>query len=125
MLSGRPEQDAPPSFGWDRGRVDGDARPGHDSDARSLNVAVIGLPRVSNYDDLDPFRRAGCRIRVVNSPHELSDARIVFIPGSKSTIADLRWMKSRGLDSRCRSSEPRYDSGGHLRWLPDTGAATR
>jgi len=64
----------------------------------AINVAVIGLPRVSNHDDLDPFRRAGCRIRVVTSPHELFTAHIIIIPGSKSTIADLRWMKSRALD---------------------------
>jgi adenosylcobyric acid synthase len=64
-----------------------------------LEVAVIGLPRVSNHDDLDPFRRAGCRVRVVTNPHELPSAHVVIIPGSKSTIADLRWMKSRGLDT--------------------------
>ena len=69
------------------------------SDARSITIAVIGLPRVSNHDDLDPFRRAGCRIRVVTNPNELTSAHIVIIPGSKSTIADLRWMKSRGLDT--------------------------
>jgi len=63
-----------------------------------INIAVIALPRVSNHDDLDPFRRAGCRIRIVTNPHELATAHIVIIPGSKSTIADLRWMKSRGLD---------------------------
>jgi adenosylcobyric acid synthase len=63
-----------------------------------INIAVIALPRVSNHDDLDPFRRAGCRIRVVTNPAELAPAHII-IPGSKSTIADLRWMKSRGLDT--------------------------
>ena len=63
-----------------------------------INIAVIALPRVSNHDDLDPFRRAGCRIRVVTNPAELATAHIIIIPGSKSTIADLRWMKSRGLD---------------------------
>jgi len=63
-----------------------------------INIAVIALPRVSNHDDLDPFRRAGCRIRIVTKPSELADAQIIIIPGSKSTIADLRWMKSRNLD---------------------------
>jgi adenosylcobyric acid synthase len=74
----------------------GDYDPPINSDA--LDVAVLGLPRVSNHDDLDPFRRAGCRIRIVTNPQELATAHIVIIPGSKSTIADLRWMKSRGLD---------------------------
>ncbi len=69
------------------------------SGSAALQVSVIGLPRVSNHDDLDPFRRAGCRVRIVTNPHELIPAHIIIIPGSKSTIADLRWMKSRGLDS--------------------------
>ncbi|MCH8230668.1 MAG: cobyric acid synthase, partial [Chloroflexi bacterium] len=51
-----------------------------------ITINVIGLPRISNHDDLDPFRRAGCRIRVVTTPQELSGAHIVIIPGSKSTI---------------------------------------
>lgn len=67
------------------------------SRTQPINIAVIALPRVSNHDDLDPFRRAGCRIRIVTKPSELNDAHIIIIPGSKSTIADLRWMKSRNL----------------------------
>ncbi len=63
-----------------------------------INIAVIALPRISNHDDLDPFRRAGCRVKIVTTPNELTTANIIIIPGSKSTIADLRWMKSRGLD---------------------------
>ncbi|MCH8115175.1 MAG: cobyric acid synthase [Chloroflexi bacterium] len=95
----------PPSPGVPRGAAPRDqvrlARP--EPNARPatndvIEVAVIGLPRISNHDDLDPFRRAGCRIRVVTTPQELSGAHIVIIPGSKSTIADLRWMKSRNLD---------------------------
>jgi adenosylcobyric acid synthase len=64
-----------------------------------ITMAVIALPRVSNHDDLDPFRRAGCRVRIVTNPQELADAHVIIIPGSKSTIADLRWMKSRKLDT--------------------------
>jgi cobyric acid synthase len=78
----RPEQNADPA----------------NTPTQPLTIAVIALPRVSNHDDLDPFRRAGCRIRVVTNPAELATAHIIIIPGSKSTIADLRWMKSRGLD---------------------------
>ena len=65
----------------------------------AITIAVLGLPRVSNHDDLDPFRRAGCRVRIVTSPSELAGAHVIIIPGSKSTIADLRWIKSRGLDT--------------------------
>ncbi len=64
----------------------------------TLTIAVISLPRVSNHDDLDPFRRAGCRVRVVDQSAQLGDSHIIIIPGSKSSISDLQWMKSRGLD---------------------------
>ncbi len=64
-----------------------------------MQVAVIRLPRISNLDDFDPFVRAGTSLRFVREPSELDGAHIVIIPGTKHTIADLRWMKSRGLDS--------------------------
>jgi adenosylcobyric acid synthase len=73
-------------------------RPELNATPGAITIGVVGLPRVSNHDDLDPFRRAGCRIRIVTSPSELETAHIIIIPGSKSTIADLRWMKSRKLD---------------------------
>ncbi len=64
----------------------------------SLSVAVIRLPRISNFDDFDPLARAGLGIRYARDPAELAEAHIVIIPGTKHTVADLRWMKSRGLD---------------------------
>ena len=64
-----------------------------------MTAAVIRLPRISNFDDFDPLARAGLGVRFVREPSELSGAHIVIIPGTKHTIADLRWMKSRGLDS--------------------------
>jgi adenosylcobyric acid synthase len=72
-----------------------------------LFAAVIRLPRISNFDDFDPLIRAGVRVRYVTSPSELREAHIVIIPGTKNTIADLRWMKSRGLDSAVVEAEKR------------------
>ncbi len=63
-----------------------------------MTAAVIRLPRISNFDDFDPLARAGVSLRFVRDPAEVRDAHIVIIPGTKHTIADLRWMKSRGLD---------------------------
>jgi len=74
------------------------------SNPTTLTIAVISLPRVSNHDDLDPFRRAGCRVRVVDSPSQLTTTHVIIIPGSKSTISDLLWMKSRGLDTAIKSA---------------------
>ncbi len=64
----------------------------------SITVAILRLPRISNFDDFDPLARAGVNIRFARDAVELADAHIVIIPGTKHTIADLRWMKSRGLD---------------------------
>ena len=60
---------------------------------------MVKLPRVSNFDDFDPLARTrGVRVRYVTAPDELDGAHLVILPGTKSTIGDLRWMRSRGLD---------------------------
>lgn len=64
----------------------------------SIVVAVLRLPRISNFDDFDPLARAGVSVRFVRDAAELNEAHLVIIPGTKHTVADLRWMKSRGLD---------------------------
>ncbi len=99
VTSVTPGADASPSLlreGPREGRLQ--RRPSRPTTPGAITIGVVGLPRVSNHDDLDPFRRAGCRIRIATKPSELASAQIIIIPGSKSTIADLRWMKSRGLD---------------------------
>lgn len=73
----------------------------------SIIVAVIRLPRISNFDDFDPLARAGLSVRFARDAAEISDAHIVVIPGTKHTIADLRWMKSRGLDQAVISAAGR------------------
>jgi adenosylcobyric acid synthase len=63
-----------------------------------VHIAVIRLPRISNYDDFLPLEHEnGVAVRFVDVPGELACADLVIIPGSKSTIADLEWMKQNGL----------------------------
>lgn len=57
-------------------------------------VAVARLPRVSNLDEFAPL---GELVRWVTRPEELDGARAVILPGSKSTAADLGWLRSSGL----------------------------
>ena len=57
-------------------------------------VALPRLPRVSN---LDEFAGLGERARWVSTPDELRGARAVILPGSKSTVADLAWLRATGL----------------------------
>lgn len=64
----------------------------------SFEIAVIRLPHISNYDDFDALTlEENIRIRFVQSVHELGDPQAIIIPGSKTTMPDLIWLKSTGL----------------------------
>lgn len=67
-------------------------------------IAVIRLPRISNFDDFDPLAaEPGVSLRYVDSAAELSrDIAAVILPGTKSTIADLEWLHTRGLADAIR-----------------------
>jgi adenosylcobyric acid synthase len=64
-----------------------------------LRVAVLRPPRISNGTDVDALAaEPGVAVRYVTEPSRLADADLVVLPGSKATVADLAWMRSRGLD---------------------------
>ncbi|MFI6815869.1 cobyric acid synthase [Nonomuraea sp. NPDC050328] len=64
-----------------------------------LRVAVVRLPRMSNFTDLDALAgEPGVVVRFVTSPAELEDADLVVLPGSRATVSDLAWLRARGLD---------------------------
>ena len=62
-----------------------------------VDVAIIRLPHISNYDDFDPLEELGCTVRYVTSAHELDDPDLIILPGTKSTIADLIYLQHQGL----------------------------
>ncbi len=63
-----------------------------------LEIAVIQFPKLSNYDDLDPFRNEkGVQVRFIRNLQELGNPAAVILPGSKTTMSDLKWMKENGL----------------------------
>jgi adenosylcobyric acid synthase len=62
-----------------------------------LKIAVIHLPRVSNYDDFDPLAEQGCNISYVKTVEELGSPDLIILPGTKSTTADLTYLQERGL----------------------------
>jgi adenosylcobyric acid synthase len=73
-----------------------DERPDKNSGA-DLDIAVIHLPYTSNYDDFDPFEDRGCRVRYVSEADELGSPDLIIVPGTKTTIADLKFLRQRGL----------------------------
>ena len=63
----------------------------------NIDIAVIRLPHLSNYDDFDPLEREGCSVRYITHLGQLGNPELIIIPGSKSTIADLRFLRDTGL----------------------------
>jgi adenosylcobyric acid synthase len=63
----------------------------------NLDIAVIRLPHISNYDDFDPLEREGCEVRYITHSRQLGNPELIVIPGSKSTIADLQFLRDTGL----------------------------
>ncbi|MBQ9503466.1 MAG: cobyric acid synthase, partial [Lachnospiraceae bacterium] len=64
-----------------------------------IDIAVIRLPRISNFTDFDIFESIKeVNLRYVSSVKELGEPDMVILPGSKNTMGDLKWLKSRGLD---------------------------
>ena len=61
---------------------------------------MLVLPRISNFDDLDPLElEAGLRLVLVRQGEPLpGDADLVILPGSKATIADLQALRAEGWD---------------------------
>ena len=67
---------------------------------RLLDVAVLRLPRISNFTDFSPFERyENVSLRYVEKPADLQDPDLILIPGTKSTIADLKWLRQNGLEA--------------------------
>lgn len=61
-----------------------------------LDIAVIRLPHVSNYDDFDPFEK-NCRVRYITQRFEMGNPHLIILPGTKSTVSDLEYLRHSGL----------------------------
>lgn len=67
---------------------------------RDIDLAVIRLPKISNFTDFGPFERYdNVSLRYVGSLRELGDPDMILLPGTKSTIADLLWLRQSGLEA--------------------------
>ncbi len=67
----------------------------------AVDVAVIALPHLANFDDFDPLRhRRGVRVRFVREASRFGDPDLVVLPGTKATVDDLRWLHRVDLAGR-------------------------
>jgi adenosylcobyric acid synthase len=64
---------------------------------QTINIAVIGLPHMANYTDFAALEReAKVALRYPSKAEDLSGVDAVILPGTKSTLADLAWLRSEG-----------------------------
>ena len=79
----------------------------------ACRIAVPQLPRIANFDDLDPLTaEPAVTVEIVPPGRALpGDADLVLIPGSKSTLGDLAFFRAQGWDIDLRAHVRR---GGHV-----------
>ncbi|OGO00574.1 MAG: cobyric acid synthase CobQ, partial [Chloroflexi bacterium RBG_13_52_12] len=79
--------------------------------AGGLDIALIRLPHISNYDDFDPLEEEeGCTVSYITQRFEMANPHLIILPGTKSTIADLNYLRHSGLANaimeRARAGTP-------------------
>ena len=66
-----------------------------------VNIAVIKLPRLSNFTDFSALSRvSGVSVAYAAKPAQLAGADLIILPGTKSTLADLRWLRESGMEAQ-------------------------
>jgi adenosylcobyric acid synthase len=70
----------------------------HESRTGAFRIAVIRLPHISNYTDFNPLESiSGVALEYLSEPEAGSPVDLLIIPGTKNSIADLRWLIDRGF----------------------------
>ena len=94
-------EDALAISGWSGASTAG--APARSGVGTTLSVAVVRFPRVSNATDVDALAaEPGVDVRVSADPDVVARADLVVLPGSRATLSDLQWMRTRGLDEAVR-----------------------
>ncbi|MBM4421598.1 MAG: cobyric acid synthase [Chloroflexi bacterium] len=69
----------------------------------ATDVCVIRLPHISNFDEFAPLVEAGASVRYAATAAEIGSPDLLVVPGSKTTIADLEWLRRGGIGARLRA----------------------
>ncbi len=69
------------------------------SGAGMLKISVIRFPRISNFTDFNALERLpGIDLEYVSKPEELYGSDMIILPGTKSTMSDLEWLRGNGFE---------------------------
>ena len=64
-----------------------------------VDIAVMRFPKIANFSDFDVFSQdPGVSVRYVSKPEQLGNPDLLILPGTKSTAADLIWMRETGME---------------------------
>lgn len=75
------------------------------SGQKPIDIAVIKLPRISNFTDFSPFEQHPIvSLRYVTCLNELRQPDMIILPGTKSTISDLLWLRQNGLEAAIKKA---------------------
>lgn len=75
------------------------ARRGVPFTADHVNIAVLLLPHMSNFTDFNALsEETDVTLRYVAIPEEAAGADVMVIPGSKTTLADLGYLREKGFE---------------------------
>ena len=73
------------------------------SGEHDIEISVIKLPKISNFSDFDVFMQySGVFVNFVTKPSQLVSPDMIIIPGTKSTITDLKWLRESGLEEKIK-----------------------
>ena len=65
-----------------------------------IDIAVIRVPRISNFTDFNPFESIpGVSLRYVKHLSELGNPDVIMLPGTKNTMEDLQWLRESGMEA--------------------------
>ena len=71
------------------------------TERRLIDIAVIRIPKISNFTDFAAFDGyENLSVRYVDRVADLGDPDMIIIPGTKSTIADLKWLRESGMEAK-------------------------
>ncbi|MEG0805586.1 MAG: cobyric acid synthase [Lachnospiraceae bacterium] len=72
----------------------------------TIDLAVVRLPRISNFTDFNIFETIpGVSLRYVSKVEKLGNPDLIFIPGTKNTMGDLKWLRESGMEAALKKAE--------------------